>query len=111
MLFDISEETVVLTGVSGLLGSSYARAFLERGANVVGLDISTSARTEVLKNEFNNSFRFITADVSNKESLLAAQELIHKQQFIPTVLINNAAIDSPPSAPPKENGPFEDYPE
>ncbi len=29
----------------------------------------------------------------------------------PTVLINNAAIDSPPSAPPEENGPFEDYPE
>jgi NAD(P)-dependent dehydrogenase (short-subunit alcohol dehydrogenase family) len=29
----------------------------------------------------------------------------------PTVLINNAAIDSPPSAPPEENGFFEDYPE
>ena len=28
-----------------------------------------------------------------------------------TVLINNAAIDSPPSAPKEENGPFENYPE
>ena len=30
---------------------------------------------------------------------------------VPTVLINNAAIDSPPSSPPEENGPFEEYPE
>ena len=30
---------------------------------------------------------------------------------VPTVLINNAALDSPPSAPPEENGPFETYPE
>ena len=29
----------------------------------------------------------------------------------PTVLINNAAIDSPPSSDSRENGPFEDYPE
>ena len=29
----------------------------------------------------------------------------------PTVIVNNAAIDSPPSAPLEENGPFEDYPE
>jgi NAD(P)-dependent dehydrogenase (short-subunit alcohol dehydrogenase family) len=29
----------------------------------------------------------------------------------PTVLVNNAAIDSPPSAPLEENGSFEDYPE
>lgn len=111
ILFDISNETVVLTGVSGLLGSSYARAFLERGAKVIGLDIYSSARTDFLKYEFNNSFQFIAADVSKKDSLLAAQEIIHTQYSIPTVLINNAAIDSPPSAPPEENGPFEDYPE
>jgi NAD(P)-dependent dehydrogenase (short-subunit alcohol dehydrogenase family) len=29
----------------------------------------------------------------------------------PTVLVNNAAIDSPPDAPLEENGPFETYPE
>ena len=29
----------------------------------------------------------------------------------PSVLVNNAAIDSNPSSPPEENGLFEDYPE
>ncbi len=37
-LFDIANEVVCITGVSGRLGSEYAKAFLERGAKVVGLD-------------------------------------------------------------------------
>jgi hypothetical protein len=44
-------------------------------------------------------------------SLQQAKEFIAGHFGTPTVLINNAAIDSPPSAPPEENGPFEDYPE
>jgi NAD(P)-dependent dehydrogenase (short-subunit alcohol dehydrogenase family) len=49
--------------------------------------------------------------VTSKASLQQALARVTKQFGTPTILINNAALDSPPSAPPEENGPFEDYPE
>ena len=42
-LFDVSREIVLVTGVSGQLGGEYAKAFLERGARVAGLDVRASA--------------------------------------------------------------------
>lgn len=110
-LFDVSREIVLITGVTGQLGNEYAKAFLQRGSSVVGLDVRSSASSELLINDYPSKFLFCVADVTNKFAL--QKSLINaKQRFgIPSVLINNAAIDSPPSAPPEENGPFEDYPE
>lgn len=110
-LFDVSHEVVVITGVSGQLGAEYAKAFLSRGAKVLGLDIGATARSDALAGEYPNNYQFLTADVTNKPSLQSALSGAEAKLGIPTVLINNAAIDSPPSAPPEENGPFEDYPE
>lgn len=110
-LFDVSQECVLITGVSGQLGSQYAKAFLERGANVVGLDVGATERSDALANAYPATYRFIAADVTNKASLQNALTQVKTKSGTPTVLINNAAIDSPPSAPPEENGPFEDYPE
>jgi NAD(P)-dependent dehydrogenase (short-subunit alcohol dehydrogenase family) len=109
-LFDVSRERVLITGVSGQLGAEYAKAFLARGAKVVGLDVGASERSEELSAAYPASYCFILADVTNKTILQNALTLVLESGF-PTVLINNAAIDSPPSAPPEENGPFEDYPE
>jgi len=111
MFFDVSKETVVLTGVSGSLGIVYAKAFLQLGSKVVGLDISSSDQIKHLENQYESLFTFIKADVTSKKSLQDANQAMLEKQFVPTVLINNAAIDSPPSANQKENGPFEDYPE
>jgi NAD(P)-dependent dehydrogenase (short-subunit alcohol dehydrogenase family) len=110
-LFDVSNEIVVITGASGQLGAAYAKAFLERGAKVIGLDIGASIRSKQLSEAHPDRFVFFAADVTSKSSLLAAEERMQATVGTPTVLINNAAIDSPPSAPPEENGPFEDYPE
>lgn len=110
-LFDISDAVVVITGVSGQLGFQYARSFLARDARVVGIDINRGARCETLAALGANRFRFITGDVTDRHSMEAALVEIERCFATPTVLINNAAIDSPPSAPPEENGPFEDYPE
>lgn len=111
-LFDVSQEIVLITGVSGQLGNAYAQAFLQRGARVVGLDMRPSSGSEQLANEgYHDRFRFIAADVTNKASLQSALSETKILFGVPSVLINNAAIDSPPSAPPEENGPFEDYPE
>lgn len=109
--FDVSREVVIITGVSGQLGAQYAKAFLESGASVAGLDMAPSARSEALTAQHGETFFFGTADVTDKASLQRALMEIQQRFGDPTVLINNAAIDSPPSAPLSENGPFEDYPE
>ena len=44
-LFDVSQEIVLITGSSGQLGGEYAKIFLERGANVIGLDVRPSSNT------------------------------------------------------------------
>lgn len=110
-LFDVSNEVVLVTGVSGQLGRQYAEAFLSRGARVVGLDVHPSAVTNQIQESYPEAFMFTCADVTKKSSLEQALGHAQKKFGVPTVLVNNAAIDSPPSAPPEENGPFEDYPE
>ncbi len=110
-LFDVSHEIVLITGVSGQLGGEYAKVFLQRGSRVVGLDVRPSAGSEILSRDYPNRFLFSAADVTDKPSLRRALTEAEQQFGTPTVLINNAAIDSPPSAPPEENGPFEEYPE
>lgn len=110
-LFDVSREIVLITGSCGQLGHEYAKAFLERGARVVGLDIGTSARSDALAVRYPGNYLFCSASVTNKATLGEVLMQVEDKFGTPTVLINNAAIDSPPSAPPEENGPFEDYPE
>lgn len=110
-LFDVSGERVVITGVSGQLGAQYARAFLERGAAVAGLDLATSARSDRLAADYGPRFVFCEADVTRRSSLEQALATVEGRLGAPTVLVNNAAIDSPPSAPAAENGPYESYPD
>jgi len=110
-LFDMSHQTVIVTGVAGQLGEQYARAFLSRGARVSGVDLKAAAVTEKLKKDFPETFALYEADITQKQKLETVQQQMLADDRIPTVLINNAALDSPPSAPPEENGPFESYPE
>lgn len=110
-LFDVGAEIVVVTGAAGQLGGQYARAFLARGARVAGLDLRASSGTDALLAEFPEGFAFYQGDVTKKVDLQRVLDEIRQGLGMPTVLINNAAIDSPPSAPIEENGPFEDYPE
>ncbi|OGT01769.1 MAG: short-chain dehydrogenase [Gallionellales bacterium RIFCSPLOWO2_02_58_13] len=110
-LFDVSREIVVITGASGQLGGEYAKAFLARGARVAGLDVRPSSGSDALAAQYPANYLFCASDVTSKASLQQALNAIIGKFDTPTVLVNNAAIDSPPSAPPEENGPFEDYPE
>lgn len=109
--FDVSNEIVVITGVSGQLGNSYANTFLKLGAKVLGLDMRQSSDSMKLEKEFPEKFHYCEVDVTKKSSIKNALHVCEDIFGKPTVLINNAAIDSPPSSPPEENGPFEDYPE
>jgi NAD(P)-dependent dehydrogenase (short-subunit alcohol dehydrogenase family) len=110
-LFDVSKEIVAITGVAGQLGAQYAEAFLERGARVIGIDVQASKESNALAETYPERYFFAASDVTNKASLLQTLEAAKYKWGAPTVLVNNAAIDSPPSAPPEENGPYEGFPE
>lgn len=104
--FSVADRIAVVTGGLGLLGRHYARALGERGARVAILD-----RTDDPGMEAGDRLMPIKADVTDRTDLEAALEAIRARWGTPDVLVNNAALDSPPSAPVEENGPFETYPE
>lgn len=110
-LFDVENEVVCITGVSGQLGSEYAEVFLKSGAKVVGLDLHQNKFSDFSGLSYSSNYLFCKADVTNKKSLINALEKIQEVFGVPSILINNAAIDSPPMSPIEENGPFEGYPE
>jgi len=110
-LFSVSKETVIITGASGQLGLVYQKAFLREGSNVVGIDINKSQEIDDLKNEFKNKYLFLNGDITSKSSLEKCLKDIKQKFEDPSVLINNAALDSPPGSGHEETGPFEAYPE
>jgi len=109
--FDVSSKTVVITGASGQLGLEYQMAFLKNGAKVIGLDIIKSEKIIEIEKFYKDSYLFLECDITSKASLNSSIEAIRNSMGVPQVLINNAAIDSPPGAPIEETGPFEKYPE
>ena len=71
-LFDVSQEIVLITGSSGQLGGEYAKIFLERGANVIGLDVRPSTDSDLLSARYPERYLFCASDVTVKASLQRA---------------------------------------
>jgi NAD(P)-dependent dehydrogenase (short-subunit alcohol dehydrogenase family) len=94
-LFDLSGRVAVVTGGLGQLGSVYVEGLRARGMKVASFD--TAGADPV--------------DVTDRASIEAATERVIAELGIPHLLVNNAALDSPPDAPAEEVGPFETYPE
>lgn len=110
-LFSVRNEIIIITGVCGQLGSHYAHRLLTLGARVVGLDLESRPNAEELARSYPDRFFFIPTDITRGLELEVALSQIKNIFGSPTVLINNAAIDSPPNAPLTETGPFETYPD
>jgi NAD(P)-dependent dehydrogenase (short-subunit alcohol dehydrogenase family) len=110
-IFDITSEIIVITGVSGILGNEYAKYLLNQNSIVIGLDQVQNEKSLKLFEEFPSKFNFYKCDITSSQSITSIIKKIVDEIGIPTVLINNAAIDSPPMSSHEENGPFEHYPE
>ena len=91
-LFDLSGRVAVVTGGLGQLGSEYVRGLEGRGMKVAVWDVAADD----------------PVDVTDRASIEAA---LARLDAVPHLLVNNAAIDTPPDAPVEEVGPFESYPE
>jgi NAD(P)-dependent dehydrogenase (short-subunit alcohol dehydrogenase family) len=95
-LFSLDGRVAIVTGGAGQLGAEIARGLEERGARVAVFDLETER------------FR---VDVTDRAAIEAATEEVARDWGVPHVLVNAAALDSPPDAPPEEVGPVESYPE
>ena len=113
-LFSVEDRIVVVTGGLGQLGRQFSLALLKHGAKVVILDSSVDKEQIpefLLPYQNSNNLLAISADVTQKDLVKNALSMILEVWGeAPYGLINNAALDAPPDAPPQETGPFETFP-
>jgi NAD(P)-dependent dehydrogenase (short-subunit alcohol dehydrogenase family) len=95
-LFSLQDRVAVVTGGAGQIGREIVRGLEERGARVAVFDLESDL------------FR---VDVTDRRAIQDACDEIARDWGVPHVLVNAAALDSPPDAPPEEVGPVETYPE
>jgi NAD(P)-dependent dehydrogenase (short-subunit alcohol dehydrogenase family) len=111
-LFSVDGRCFVVTGGAGRLGAQFARTLLGRGAKVAIFDSVDAATFRARHGALaaSNALRFEQVDVTDHGSISAALARVESDWGTPHGLVNAAAIDAPPDAPPEENGPFEAYP-
>jgi NAD(P)-dependent dehydrogenase (short-subunit alcohol dehydrogenase family) len=94
--FSLEGRVAIVTGGAGQLGAEIVRGLEGRGARVAVFDVAA------------DRFR---VDVTDRAAIDEATDEVAREWGVPHVLVNAAALDSPPDAPPEEVGPFESYPE
>jgi NAD(P)-dependent dehydrogenase (short-subunit alcohol dehydrogenase family) len=102
-LFGLEGRVAVVTGGMGQLGSEYVSGLAERGMKVAIFDVA--------EGEPAGDVRAFRVDVTRRGEIEAATAQLVADWGVPHLLVNNAAVDSPPDAPAEEVGPFETYPE
>lgn len=94
-IFSVEDKNIILTGSSGLLGSVYAKALIERGANMALIDIHPQISKKI-KNEYKNTqnIRVYKCDLSKPSEITSTFKQISKDFSSYDVLINNAVFSS-----------------
>jgi NAD(P)-dependent dehydrogenase (short-subunit alcohol dehydrogenase family) len=113
-LFNVKDKVVVVTGGLGQLGRQFTKALINGGAKVAVFDLrndETMIAERFGSDKDSPNILFCRVDIAQKASIEAGIAAVEKKWGIADGLVNNAALDSPPEAPPGENGPFETYPE
>lgn len=112
-LFSLNDKVVVVTGGFGQIGKELCRSFLGRGAKVViwGRRQISDAQLADAFGEAAGHAAAYSVDIAKKASIVEAFEKTREAWGVPHVLVNNAGIDTQPSAPPEVSGPFEEFPE
>jgi len=112
-LFDVSNRIVAITGGLGQIGAEFAKEFHARGARVAVLSRNADdARVHDVLGDLAGSerLRAYAVDITAKDSVHEALDTLEREWGVPEVLVNNAGLDTQPSAPPEVSGPFEDFP-
>jgi len=112
-LFDVSGKIVIITGGLGQIGAEFVKEFHKRGAKVTVFSRSAEVAKaqEILGAEIAESIGLFQVNICDKLSINKALDAVAATWGVPDVLINNAGLDTQPSAPPEVSGPFENFPE
>lgn len=113
-LFSVRDKVIIVTGGLGQLGAQFVKTLHEREARVaVFATHFTPERLTSTLGEIAASPRLMVCkvDITDKPSIVAALDAIEAKWGAPDGLVNNAGIDTQPSAPPEVSGPFEEFPE
>ena len=92
-LFSVTKKTVVLTGASGFLGSTFAETLLENGARVIALGRSERLDKQLANWKSNFGPDLVTGyrfDMGNAEKLNSVLDEITAQEDRIDVVVNNA---------------------
>jgi len=110
--YDLTGQVAVVTGGTGVLGGEIAAALADCGANVAIIDIKTEVVPE-LQTKFDaaaGTVKCFKGSVLNRESLVAAAELILEEFGQMDILINGAGGNHP-KATTGPDQPFFDIPQ
>ena len=110
-LFGLSGKVAIVTGAAGQLGGEYIKSLLSAGASVAAFDINFNSTKSKLNSLNSKKLISIEVDITKKKSLNGGLKKVVKTLGYPNILINNAAIDTPPNSDEQDTGPFETYPE
>ena len=102
-LFGLEGRVALVTGGVGQLGRVYVAGLAERGMRVACFDVASGDVPE--------GARAFQVDITDRSSIEEGLAAVVAEWGVPHLLVNNAALDSPPDASAEEVGAFEDYPE
>jgi len=101
--FSLKDKVVLITGSEGQLGMSFVHFLLKSGAKVIGLDINSNSKIN------NKNYFYSKCDITDLSSLNKTVNELRSNFYLPNVLINNAAIDTPPNSKELDTGLFEEF--
>ncbi|MDF2560961.1 MAG: short-chain dehydrogenase [Microbacterium sp.] len=111
-LFSVRDKVVVVTGGFGQIGAEFVRSLHQRGARV-----AVTSRSEVADpaarlgiDDPDGRLLAVAMDITDQASVDAGLDQVAATWGVPTVIVNNAGLDTQPSAPPEVSGPFEEFP-
>ena len=111
-LFSVEDRIAVVTGAFGQIGTEFARALHERGARVVVTSRrevpDAAARLGITQDT--DRVLAVQLDITDQSSVEQGLQRVVETWGVPTILVNNAGVDTQPSAPPEVSGPFEHFP-
>ena len=115
-LFSVEGKICIVTGGLGQIGKNFVRELNGRGAKVAvwGRTVNDARIADALGEAAltDPNLRFYSVDITDKAAVNGVlDDMQAAWGDAPDVLVNNAGIDTQPSAPPEVSGPFENFPE
>tara|TARA_Y100000991_G_C21969333_1_gene348551 strand:+ start:901 stop:1695 length:795 start_codon:yes stop_codon:yes gene_type:complete len=90
--FSLSSKNILITGAGGKLAKHFIKDFIECGARVIGIDIKIDNNyLESLEKSYKDKFIFFKSNITQKKELYEINNKLKSINYLPNVLINNAA--------------------